>query len=235
MTLGLAGLVLLATIIFGLDESHKKKDREALSPRRFVGGYARIFATPAAIGNALIVAANFGCMFAYISGSADLMMRQLGLPAFAYSVTFAMTSGGIMVGSYISSQFSRRHLPATIPMTAGFSLSLATALLLVALTLGNAVSVALFLPLFIIASMSFGLVAPNAIHGALHPLPQLAGVMGATVGFLQMAGASLASASVAHFGMSLGALAMTATMAVFSLTSAALYGLWVRPAERRKL
>ena len=235
LTLGLAGLALLATIVLGLDESHMKKDPEALSPRRFIGGYARILATPAAIGNALIVAANFGCMFAYISGSADLMMRQLGLPAFAYSVTFAMTSGGILVGSYISSQFSRRHLPAMIPMTVGFSLSLAAALLLVALTLGNAVSVALFLPLFIIASMSFGLVAPNAIHGALHPLPQLAGVMGATIGFLQMAGASLASALVAHFGMSHGALAMTATMTVFSLTSAALYGLWVRPAERRKL
>jgi len=232
LVLGAAGLAQLVAIFFGFAESHKSPDLDALSPARLVGGYARVVLTPVAIGNALVGASVFGCMFAYISGSANLMMHLLKLSAFQYAITFALSSGAIIVGTFVSSRISRRRLPATIPIWSGLALTLATSALMVALTLAHSQAVALYLPLVTLASMGFGLVSPNASHGALQPLPRLAGVMGATIGFLQMTSGSLSSGAVARFDDGVTPWSMAATMMVFSLAAAAIYGLLVRPAER---
>ena len=163
LTLGLAGLALLATIIFGLDESHKMKDPRgaiAAPPRR------RLCARLCDARRDRQRADRRGELWLHVRlylrfrRSHDASAR----PSRLCLQRDLRDDLGRHHGRILSQQpISRRHLPAMIPMTAGFSLSLATALLLVALTLGNAVSVALFLPLFIIASISFGLVAPNAI------------------------------------------------------------------------
>jgi DHA1 family bicyclomycin/chloramphenicol resistance-like MFS transporter len=232
LVLGAAGLAELIAIFFGFAESHKSPDLDALSPARLIGGYARVIATPVAIGNALVGASVFGCMFAYISGSANLMMHLLGLSAFPYAVTFAVSSGAIIFGTFVSSRLSRRRLPATIPIWCGLAVAVICSGSMVALTLAGSQSVALYLPLVTLVSMGFGLVSPNASHGALQPLPKLAGVMGATIGFLQMTFGSLSAAAVAHFDDGVSAGSMAATMMVFSLLAAAIYGLWVRPAER---
>ena len=72
--------------------------------------------TPSAIGNALISGFSFACMFSWISGSSNLMMRLFHLSAGAYSGAFALSSFGIMIGSVVSGQLSRRHWPAAIPL-----------------------------------------------------------------------------------------------------------------------
>ena len=161
------------------------------------------------------------------------MMRVLGLSPFAYAITFALSSGAIIVGTFLSSLVSRRHLPATIPLWSGLVIAVAASLLLVAITATGAVTLPLALPLVMLVSMAFGLVMPNAMHGAMHPLPQLAGVMGATCGFLQMTGGSLSAGSVAHFDDGHGPASMAGTMVVASLVAIAVYALWVRPAEKR--
>jgi len=231
--LGVASLAQLALMYFGLRESHPSPEPEALSPSRLVSAYATVLRTPAAVGNALIVAAVFGCLFAYISGSANLMMGALGLSPFAYAITFALSSGAIIVGTFLSSLVSRRHLPATIPLWSGLVIAVLASLAMLAVVAAHLVTLTFVLPLVMLASMGFGLVAPNAAHGAMHPLPQLAGVMGATLGFLQMTGGSISSGAVAHFDDGSGAGSMAAAMTVASLLAIALYAFWVRPAERR--
>jgi DHA1 family bicyclomycin/chloramphenicol resistance-like MFS transporter len=161
------------------------------------------------------------------------MMHLLKLSAFPYAVTFALSSGAIIAGTFVSSLISRGGLPATVPLWGGLAVAVISSCLMVALTLSGSQSVALYLPLVMLASSGFGLVWPNATHGALQPLPRLAGVTGATIGFLQMTGGSLSSGAVARFDDGVSPWSMAVTMAVFSIAGAAIYGLLVRPAEIR--
>lgn len=229
--LGVGGLAVAAAIVFGLDESHRAPDADALSLSSLAGNYARVLGNRVALGNILVGAFSFGCMFSYVAGSSGLMMHRIGLTPSGYGVTFACTALGIMAGSFLSGQISRRRLPATLPMWSGLGLALATALALLVLTLVGAVGLSTFLPLLVLNCLCFGLVAPNAAHGALHPLPEVAGVAGATLGFVQMIGGALASAAVAHFDSGRDPVSMTGTMSVCALMAIAIYAVWVRPAE----
>jgi DHA1 family bicyclomycin/chloramphenicol resistance-like MFS transporter len=232
--LGLGGALLTAAVLLGLEESRRGKDRHALVWRRLAAVYAKVATTPSAIGNALTSGFSFACMFSWISGSSNLMMRLFHLSAGAYSGAFALTSFGIMIGSVVSGQLSRRHWPATAPLVIGLAGALAGALTLLALTLANAASVSAFLPLLVFCCFCAGLVAPNAAHGALHPMPEIAGVVGAALVFVQMMCGSLASALVAHFDDGRTPLSMTVSMAFFAFAALAIHWLWVRPAARRQ-
>jgi DHA1 family bicyclomycin/chloramphenicol resistance-like MFS transporter len=231
--LGLGGALLTTAVLLGLEESRRGKDRHALVWRRLAAVYAKVATTPSVIGNALISGFSFACMFSWISGSSNLMMRLFHLSAGAYSGAFALTSFGIMIGSVVSGQLSRRHWPAAIPLSVGLAGALAGALTLLALTLANAASVSTFLPLLVFCCFCAGLIVPNAAHGALHPMPEIAGVVGATLVFVQMMCGSLASALVAHFDNGRTPLSMTVSMAFFSFAALAIYWLWVGPAARR--
>ena len=232
--LGLGGALLTTAVLLGLEESRRGKDRHALVWRRLAAVYAKMATTPSAIGNALISGFSFACMFSWISGSSNLIMRLFQLSAGAYSGAFALTSFGIMIGSVTSGQLSRRHWPAAIPLVVGLAGALAGALTLLALTLTNAASVSTFLPLLVFCCFCAGLIMPNAAHGALHPMPEIAGVVGATLVFVQMMCGSLASALVAHFDDGRTPLSMTVSMAFFSFAALAIYWLWVRPAARHR-
>ena len=74
---------------------------------------------------------------------------------------------------------------------------------------------------------------PNASQGALEPMPDIAGLASAVLTGLQMLVGALSSAVAAALFDGRTARAMTGTMAVCALASAAVYALIVRPAERR--
>lgn len=90
------------------------------------------------------------------------------------------------------------------------------------------------MPLLVLNTFCFGLIAPNAKHGALQPLPEVAGVAAAVLGFTQMLlGGTLASALVAFLYDGRTATAMTSVMTLFALASFAAYANIVRPAQKR--
>ena len=89
------------------------------------------------------------------------------------------------------------------------------------------------MPLLVLNTFCFGLIAPNAKYGALQSLPEVAGVA-AVLGFTQMLlGGTLASALVAFLYDGRTATAMTSVMTLFALAAIATYATIVRPAEQR--
>ncbi len=76
----------------------------------------------------------------------------------------------------------------------------------------NAVSI---MPLLILNTFSMGLVTPNAVHGALEPMPRIAGVASSAFGSIRMLGGAISSEFVAiwYHGTPV---AMGATMALFA-------------------
>ncbi len=232
-TLAAGGLALTLAVWLGLAESLPTPDPGALDLGRVAANYRRVLGHRLAFGYILINGLAFGCMFAYVSGSSFLMIQLLGLSAGRYALTFACTALGIMAGAFLSGQLSHRHVSATVPLGLGLGGAALGSGLLAVLTLTGAPSVALFLPLLVLTTLCYGLIAPNAAHGALHPLPEIAGVAGASLGFTQMAGGALASALVAELNDGRTILSMTATMTLFAVAALLVYALMVMPAERR--
>jgi DHA1 family bicyclomycin/chloramphenicol resistance-like MFS transporter len=91
---------------------------------------------------------------------------------------------------------------------------------------------ATLLPLLIVHAFCRGISAPNATHGALEPMGEIAGLASAVIGFLQMATGALSSALVAVLFPRLGPSAMAMVMTGFSAAALVIWGVTMRAARR---
>src|SRR6266851_10260358 len=113
-------------------------------------------------------------------------------------------------------------------LTIGLALAAIAAMLLLA----DWMPLSLVISLLVLGTFAFGLIAPNAMQGAMQPLPQIAGAAGAATGCIQMATGAVVSGLVATLNDEHSALSMTALMAACSLLGLVSYLLVARPAAR---
>ena len=231
--LAAVGGVLLLAVALGFAESARAGPAGRPSPAVLVRGYGRVLAHPACMGHVLVNAAAFGALFAYVSGSPLYLIGVAGLSQRAYGLVFALTSAAIMAGTWLNGRLSASGaLPGERVLAGGLALANVTATLLLALTLGGGASLALIVPVVMVGCFAFGLIAPNAVHAAMQPMPEIAGAVGAVVGTAQMVAGAAVSALVAGLDDGRSALAMTGTMALCSLAASAAYLLVTRRAGR---
>ena len=215
---------LLETIAFlFLAESLKNRAARPLTLARVVAHYGLVFRTPASLSYVLIYAFNFACLFAYVTGSAFLMTHIFGLSPAAYSAAFACAGVGITLGAFTNSRLILKNFSPRLPLTMGVVGVFCASVLLLIFFMTGTVRLELFLPVLVSATFSYGLVAPNAAHGALRPFPDLAGVASASLSCVQMAVASAASALVSRLNDGTTPLAMILVMLACSSISAGVY------------
>jgi MFS transporter, DHA1 family, multidrug resistance protein len=87
-------------------------------------------------------------------------------------------------------------------------------------------------PLMMVA-LAFGMTMPNVMNATMQPLPEIAGVVGAAAGSIQMTAGAASSGLVAILFDGRSAFSMAAVMATCSLLALIAYCLLARPAERR--
>jgi DHA1 family bicyclomycin/chloramphenicol resistance-like MFS transporter len=114
----------------------------------------------------------------------------------------------------------------------GLALSTFLATLLLATSLAGGVSAILVVVVMIGVALSFGLISPNAMNGAMQPLPSIAGSTSAVLAFVQMIAAASSSALVAALFDGRSAFSMAVVMIFFCALAIASYLGVVRPAER---
>lgn len=155
-------------------------------------------------------------MFAYITGSAFVIIELFGFKQLQYSWIFGANAGGLILSSQFNSRLLRKFsieqmLNITIPTT--FILGL--------LLMGNALfhwSPTLFLINLFLFISSLGMILPNATARALSSQGSRAGSASALMGTIQFTIASLASAAVSTFHNDT-ALPMAMTIAICGLLS----------------
>jgi DHA1 family bicyclomycin/chloramphenicol resistance-like MFS transporter len=228
------GLLLLLAMLLGFAESARIDPANRLVPSVLARNYLRVLMHPVCLGYILVNAAAFGALFAYVSGSSLFLINVAGLKPAQYGLVFATTSLGIMGGAFLNSRLSARGVLPGYPLTAGLALAAVSATLLLAMTLVHWMPLSLVIPLLVLANLAFGLIAPNAMQGAMQPLPRIAGAAGAATGCIQMAMGAVASGLVAALHDGHSALSMTALMALCSLLALVSYLLLARPAEMRR-
>jgi DHA1 family bicyclomycin/chloramphenicol resistance-like MFS transporter len=203
-----------------------------LVPSVIARNYLTVLTHPLCLGYIMINAAAFGALFAYVSGSSLFLINVVGLRPGQFGLVFAATSLGIMAGAFLNGRLSAWGVVPFYPLTVGLGLAVVTATALLLMTLVGGMPLAPVISLLIVANFAFGLIAPNAMQGAMQPLPQIAGAAGAATGCIQMATGAVVSGLVAMFYDRHSALSMTALMAACSLVAVAAYLLLARPAER---
>jgi len=230
--LAIGGAVLLAVATLRLDESLPRRPDGTFEMQRALGGYVRVIRTRVSIGYILVVALNFGSLFAYVSGSSLVLIGVLGVSRRVYGVLFAVTALGLMIGALTNARLSKAGVSHGRLITWGLGMIVGTAFVLLALALAGAVTVTLLVSLALIGFIGHGIVRPNAVQGALEPLPEIAGVASAVLSATQMVVGALSSAIVAEWFDGHSAFAITAMMAITASLSAIVYATMVRPAER---
>jgi MFS transporter, DHA1 family, multidrug resistance protein len=231
--LAAGGCVLLATTALGLGESAPRQEGAPPSAGEVLRRYLRVLRHPVSVGYVLVVALNFGALFAYVSGSSLVLIELLHVTQRVYGVLFACTALCLMAGALVNARLTRRGVPAGRLMAGGLAAIAGSAVVLLLLAAAGVPRAELLVALACVGFLGQGVVRPNAVQGALEPMPEIAGVASAVLSGVQMLTAALASAAVAALFDGRTALAMTGPMAACALASVAIYAGVVRRAERR--
>ncbi|MGH8082737.1 MAG: multidrug effflux MFS transporter [Lysobacter sp.] len=95
-------VLLLASVIFLLPETHPPQARLALKPKRLLRDYFAIFLNPRFQRLTAAGAFNFGALFLYIASAPAFVLDILKLNERQFAWFFVPTIGGMVLGSFVS-------------------------------------------------------------------------------------------------------------------------------------
>ncbi|WPB55196.1 multidrug effflux MFS transporter [Xylophilus sp. GOD-11R] len=173
-----------------------------------------------------LLAATFGVMFSYITGSSAVFMEQLGATPALYSLLFACTASGTILGAASNSRLSRRFGANRVLATAVIGNVVVALALLTVGGLGVR-SMALTAGLVVLSNLCAGIIMPTATHRGLRALGHVAGSAAALQRCMQMVSASVFGTLVGLIGGQ-SLVAMATSMTVASLLAV---GLWLAGRE----
>jgi DHA1 family bicyclomycin/chloramphenicol resistance-like MFS transporter len=211
----------LTFVLMGLwyAESFKPGAQNRLAPRQLLANYFRVFTTRQSLKFLLIQALMFGCLFSYVTGSPLVIMEIYGLSPTLYGATFALTTAGIVMGSFINGRLNARHVEPRVPLTAGLVTGVVCSIALLVLALHGGLPLAVLLSLVVLVCLSFGLIGGNAVQLALEPMGDIAGltssvVSASSLGFGAVMGVVV---SLLHNGTPLSTVAAMAACSALAL------------------
>lgn len=192
------GLLSLVVVWRFLPESLAAERRGQISLVQAFYAYRQIIGDGGAIGLMLAGGMSFAAMFAYITGSAFVLIELHGLSPTAYGLIFAANAVGIFAANYSNSRLVRR-IGAAHMARAGCLAGLAGALLLALAASSASFGLpGLLLPLFVVVSVT-GLLGANCVGLLMARFPQNAGAAAALFGASQFGFGTLASVGVSLF------------------------------------
>jgi len=149
-------------------------------------------------GHVSAVALVFSGQFAFISGSAFVLIGSLGMRPERFGFAFGIVSFGLMTGSFLAARLTAR-LGVRRLVRLGSALAAAAGAVMAALPLAGVTRVAgIVAPMYAYA-VAAGMVMPSGMAGAIGPFPRIAGTASALLGFVQMAGAAAYAVAVSRF------------------------------------
>ncbi|MFT4196898.1 MAG: Bcr/CflA family efflux MFS transporter [Pseudoxanthomonas sp.] len=218
-TLAVLGAALFALAAFGYAET---APLDAAAPRARGGalgataaGYRAVLGDRRYLLATGVLAAVFGTMFAYITGSSAVFMDVLGASPTVYAALFAATAAGTIAGAACNTRLARHWGPRRVLAGAVAGNLLACAVLLGAAGAGLQ-SIVLTAVLVVASNFCAGIVMPLATHASLRDLGRNAGSAAALQRGLQMVAGAGSGALVGLTGAP-PLLAMALAMAASAL------------------
>lgn len=167
-----------------------------------------------------LLAATFGVMFAYITGSSAVFMNLLGATPSLYGVIFACTAAGTITGAAFNTRLSARFGRHRVLGSAVVA-NLVICMVLAGVAWRGAGSIPLCAALVVLSNACAGIIMPTATHTALGNMGRAAGSAAALLRGIQMIAGSSAGALVGLIGGD-SLVAMALAMSVAAVLAIAL-------------
>jgi DHA1 family bicyclomycin/chloramphenicol resistance-like MFS transporter len=193
-----------------------------------VAGYRMIASNPVFLANLAVGAVGYSGLFAWISGSSFVLQVLLQLTPLEYSVCYALSCVGFMIGGAIASKVVMR---LGLDRTAGWG---AVFLTLSGMAMVASVFGGVLLPVTLTLSMDLylcglGLLLPQTVAAALNPFPKHAASAASLIGFVQQCAGALMGFVVGH---TLGATAWPIAIGI-AVAGGGSLALWVLTRQQR--
>lgn len=214
--LGVIGLVLLLLCALGYEETRPQQDNAGSASGNIfsaaISAYGQVLRNKHYLVHAALLAASFGTMFAYITGSSAVFIDMLGVSSAGYGALFALTAAGTIAGAAGGARLVRLVDAKRLLAGAVIASCLICGALLAA-SLSGASSVALVAACVLLSNVCAGIIMPNATHEALATVGNVAGSAAALLRSIQMLAGASAGALVGLFaGNQLSVMAAVMTL-----------------------
>ncbi|MDP4547779.1 multidrug effflux MFS transporter [Marinobacter sp. MDS2] len=190
-------LIMIAIIAIGIPEPLSQNNRQPFRLGSLLRNYRKVSADMTFVGYTLTSAAIYGGIFAFLSGSAFVLIDVLGVAPEHFGLYTAVTAGGYLLGNMTSIRLTNQLHPDQV-LLYGLVTTVAAGMAMALLAWNQIYSPwAVILPqtLFMVGT---GMVLPQTMAGALANHPTMAGSASALLGFIQMSAAATAGALVGH-------------------------------------
>ncbi len=189
------GAVSLGALLLVLPETNLWPNPTATRPGPMARNYLRLARDRVFLGYVLVAACTYAAIFAFISGSAFVLIDGFGLSPDRYGLCFAFVVVGYMLGTFVSGHLTMK-LGLERLVAAGALVGLLGGGAGGALAWAGVYNLAaVLLPVFTVL-IAAGLMLPNALAGAIGPFQEMAGTASAFLGFVQMGFAALVGIAV---------------------------------------
>ncbi|WP_428376899.1 multidrug effflux MFS transporter [Lichenicoccus sp.] len=125
-------------------------------------------------------------LYAFLAQAPFLLVEIMRQSPASVGFYCLLAVAGMMLGTLLARQMAARAAPATAARR-GNLLCLASAGLLVLLSLSHQLGLAAMMTLLVLYAVGIGIVSPNALAGLMNTHPERAGAASSLYGFLQMA------------------------------------------------
>ncbi len=186
------GFAAFAGSALSLRETLPLEKRRATDPRMLFAAYVTLLRRPDFIAYTFAGAIATAMFFVFLSGGPVVMIAGYGVSPDIYGFYAISMPAGFISGNYLASRIAQR-VSIDGAIFYGFLLKLAAGvLIIVAPSIGDFGAARFIVPMIMIG-LGSGMITPNGFAGVVKGDPALAGTASGLSGFLQMAGAAVAT------------------------------------------
>ncbi|MFN2744759.1 MULTISPECIES: multidrug effflux MFS transporter [Bacillus] len=182
LIIGLFGMIMILSVIFGIRESLSPENRTKGGFKETFASFGKLFGQRSFMGYALAQGLIVAGMFGYISASPFVLQDIYGLSAQAFSFCFALNGLGIIIAAQITGRLAERFGEAAM-LRCGLGISLTASLVLFITVFFQAALFFVLIPLFVVVSC-IGIVTTSSGSLAMQSQGKSAGSASALLGLL---------------------------------------------------
>lgn len=203
-----------------LPETNHHLNPQATQLKPMLANYRIVLASKTFIGYTLCSCFAYAGLIAYMTVAPFLMQSVVGLSPVEFGWLSFLIACSFFLSTFINARWVLKWGIAAMVLAGSILIFLSGLLMLCLGTAGFLNTWVIMLPVAIL-SLGVGFTFANAFAGAFHPFPTMSGSAGALYGFIQVLGASVASALMAtlHASTQIPLAIMLTLLGLFSLIS----------------
>lgn len=189
------GLFTVLTVLFGLAESNRHRNPDALRPGILLHNYSTILRSRAFRSNAICASFMYGALMAYFAGAPVGLIQYLGLSPLEFGIAMA-----VPIVFYIFAQIAVARIAHRIGMDfmvrTGVILAATAGIGMLGFVVSGNINVYTLMGPVVLVFTSQAFIIPGTTAGAMSPFAEMAGAASSLLGFIQFFAASVATTMI---------------------------------------